>query len=57
MTLVKCVIGACVLSLAAAAAGDLFSESESGPGNASTYTANGYPPTVDMTRFQNAFPH
>jgi hypothetical protein len=55
MVIVKYVVGACVLMLAAAGASGMLSESKSNPGDSLDQPISGYPPAVDMSRFQKAF--
>lgn len=55
MAIVKYVVGACILMLAAAGAGGMLLESKPNPANALDQPARGYPPAVDMSSFQKAF--
>lgn len=54
MITLKYVLGACALLLASMA-GIALPESSPGPAEPVARPANGYPPTVDMRRFQHAF--
>ncbi|WP_020654719.1 hypothetical protein [Massilia niastensis] len=57
MAIVKYLVGTCILLLAAAGAGSILAESHPGQAGPLAQATGGYPPTVDMSRFQQAFPN